>query len=1491
MPKLSKIRLTGCKYDGLRKEHEDSIFDLTKDGKADHTLLTLFNGGGKGVMMQLIFQLLLPGTKWGKNNGNKVIGMFYDQRNNLHSFTFHVVLEWILDTVPEKRLINGIVVKSVIKNTGADEDESGGLNYFLYTHEHENNGYFTVENLPLFDIENKKAVDIEVLENFIDDNKRYFTKYSQSSVRKTDAPYYSYLENRGIYKSEWVNLKSINKSEGGIGDFFIGANDNKSIFDKIILHAISENLRNYNYDGENNLIEMFKSNLSITKDLPILIKRESAYKNLLVEINPLIKNADTGSRFFDRKNRLITDGNNIYFALKEEENFAIQRLEKLNIDLKNAENEKNELAFKKDNLEYNQSKMRLINKENDVNELEKNLSNKSEEIIVETDTLQLYKINELLYEKKETEQKILNKYQEKELLIEELDIKDIKEKANLLDNEITLEWEKSTIHWKENENNYSAYINYNKGLIEEYKNKKKNYEAKIKELEKIIVKFEFKEEDLKKDKQKLESEYSLLSLEFPERILDDLIKMQKNIEKKIEDIKNEINVNNDNLSKLNISIGVIDSKLLESEKKIAKLQLEIIQQENYENETVRIVSKHLLENYDGSLRNHLWFGKKLESIEEKEEEKKQNLEQIQRAIWEKNIDKLLNKDDFFIPNKDVVIVKEKIRNLGIHVETGSEFLKGLDADARLTIINDYPGFIYSVLIGTDKEWQLIESNIDENIFINNMVPIYIRSEMKGKSSLIRSITNTAYNLTDENNYMTWKEQMTEEINKLVEIQANIKLDLTHISEIKQNLNIILKTDTALDMTKVLKGEEEEKQSLIDKIRMQKEEKARIEKILIQSKHTLKEDEQNFSSINKSILAMESFVNKTVEVNQEKIIIEKIESDQKNFQQSKLELESKIEEIESSSNSIKDFYNKWKLEVESNIKEIKEIFIPASYIFGADSHFITEKIPELTPKTSDLMTLVKQRKLLEEDIAIKNNNIALLDKDIEHFNLELQRLIKDLNNISETWEQNPNLELSLNEIVIKINQLKISIKNLEIEKEKIKSKYNNTGGSIATLRELLEVKENQITKQHKRPVLLMEIDLDNMDKEALKRNIQGEIDKVERDIQSNNKFYKVCMEDEENFKQYKVNLDINISKIKSSYPLDFTKGKVDDVLKKNIQDNIRAVIDNWLEVFNTNENHIKRAVDEGEKLRIDFIKEINTKLEEDKLKEKVISTIKEANVSNFKSNLSSFNSMQTHFQQELMNLAKDKRKAEEAMKNWTKRASIHIMRMIDSLKSMIASMNYTNEQGYVFPLVKLKGVERLPKDESETIYLLEEYFIQTIAKILEKKEDISNIEDKVYKELMDDTVLFSKALQGRYPTLLVYKMTEKNEFRYARAREEYYTTWEAINKGEGDLPEGSGGQTLSVNTFVIMMIMSFKKKNIGNENPSTVLLLDNPFGKASAKHVLDPIFEIADKLKFQMICFAAPEIIKVEISERFPVFWELKLKDGKVVHGGRIIKDK
>src|SRR6056297_1973397 len=108
MPRLSKIRITGNRYDGFQKGHEDSIFDLA----ADHSLFTLQNGSGKGVMLQLISQILLPGTAWGKNKGNKLEGMFYNRYNVFKPYTFHVGLEWNLDSGEDKRLLAAICVSA-----------------------------------------------------------------------------------------------------------------------------------------------------------------------------------------------------------------------------------------------------------------------------------------------------------------------------------------------------------------------------------------------------------------------------------------------------------------------------------------------------------------------------------------------------------------------------------------------------------------------------------------------------------------------------------------------------------------------------------------------------------------------------------------------------------------------------------------------------------------------------------------------------------------------------------------------------------------------------------------------------------------------------------------------------------------------------------------------------------------------------------------------------------------------------------------------------------------------------------------------------------------------------------------------------------------------------------------------------------------------------------------------------------------------------------
>ncbi|NLK68819.1 MAG: hypothetical protein GX283_06615, partial [Clostridiaceae bacterium] len=141
MPKISKVRITGVKYDNFRKGYEDTILDFTRNDEPDHTLMTLVNQGGKGVLMQLLSQITMPDTRWGKESGNRIISMFYDRYRNFVPYTFHVLIEWKLDSSPEKWLITGICVTAVKRNTTDELEENTGLNYFHYTIEHDNSGY------------------------------------------------------------------------------------------------------------------------------------------------------------------------------------------------------------------------------------------------------------------------------------------------------------------------------------------------------------------------------------------------------------------------------------------------------------------------------------------------------------------------------------------------------------------------------------------------------------------------------------------------------------------------------------------------------------------------------------------------------------------------------------------------------------------------------------------------------------------------------------------------------------------------------------------------------------------------------------------------------------------------------------------------------------------------------------------------------------------------------------------------------------------------------------------------------------------------------------------------------------------------------------------------------------------------------------------------------------------------------------------------------
>ncbi len=260
-------------------------------------------------------------------------------------------------------------------------------------------------------------------------------------------------------------------------------------------------------------------------------------------------------------------------------------------------------------------------------------------------------------------------------------------------------------------------------------------------------------------------------------------------------------------------------------------------------------------------------------------------------------------------------------------------------------------------------------------------------------------------------------------------------------------------------------------------------------------------------------------------------------------------------------------------------------------------------------------------------------------------------------------------------------------------------------------------------------------------------------------------------------------------------------------------------------------------------------------------------------------------MKRFSQSGLEQLERDKERAEKAQSFWASRATMKVMSISEAIRSMIAKMKLKNERGS-FPLVKLKE-DILPKKAEDIEPLLKQHFVTAINKITKQFETIDDHNqalDQEIKQLISDEQILFVSLRNRYPELLVYNMRTDNAFMYGKPQKEHYSTWQTINQGSKTKSDGSGGQKLSARMVMMMMLLSVKSETDQSWVP---LVCDNPFGQAASAHVLDPIFAVAEKLKFQFIVVTPPELVKTEISQRFHAYYKLDFIREK---GKEIISD-
>jgi hypothetical protein len=571
-----------------------------------------------------------------------------------------------------------------------------------------------------------------------------------------------------------------------------------------------------------------------------------------------------------------------------------------------------------------------------------------------------------------------------------------------------------------------------------------------------------------------------------------------------------------------------------------------------------------------------------------------------------------------------------------------------------------------------------------------------------------------------------------------------------------------------------------------------------------------------------------------------------------------ELGKEHQQIVERQNKWNHTFVEWKLTLEQNIKEIA--FFIEEAAFPADEKVEqSEEVPRLSSHLLEKINgSIEELKQLQKSKEEQARELLVIQAKKETEQKQQKKLEKKLDASNGEWREasEPDEPISILENMLQAAQKEAKLAEKEERDQGTAVTVAETSLQHAT--EQREKTSKKIAKHERQPEEWADLDLEVKEVEIKDQTkiTKDEIKKAE----------KRQKETETNIASYEGDL-LTLSVILKEEAAAFTDNEVEKIKNQG-----KACILSWCAEH-------QEILEEGQEkhAKIDqSLRNLKLAIEgkdwEIRFKNEVLTTLDHMDTRHYTHIQSIVKNMKRFSQSGLEQLERDKERAEKAQNYWASRASMKVMSISEAIRSMISKMKLKNERGS-FPLVQLKE-DILPKKAEDIEPLLKQHFVTAINKITKQFDlidDHNRLLDQEIKQLISDEQILFISLRNRYPELLVYNMRTDNAFMYGKPQREHYSTWQTINQGSKTKSDGSGGQKLSARMVMMMMLLSVKSETDQSWVP---LVCDNPFGQAASTHVLDPIFAVADKLKFQFIVVTPPELVKTEISQRFDSYYKL-----------------
>lgn len=281
MSKISRIRILNLNYNHNAIRIDDETFDLG----GESTLLSLRNGGGKSVLVQMIVGLFVNKTY--RDFGDRAYKSYFTTGRP----TF-IMTEWQLDTGNE-RFLAGMMIRKSQK----DDQDTEELEIIAFTGSYAQGCRYDMDNIAVIKTDgNRKSLkgfgECRSLFEEISKDKEGNFKYYDLSSKYARSQYFTTLRQYQIYNKEWESIiRKVNQKESGLSELFNNAKDEKNLVENWFLRPVEDKLnqdKNKMEEFRNltrKFIEQYKSNQS-------KISRKAVIEQYFEDTKPLKTDID-----------------------------------------------------------------------------------------------------------------------------------------------------------------------------------------------------------------------------------------------------------------------------------------------------------------------------------------------------------------------------------------------------------------------------------------------------------------------------------------------------------------------------------------------------------------------------------------------------------------------------------------------------------------------------------------------------------------------------------------------------------------------------------------------------------------------------------------------------------------------------------------------------------------------------------------------------------------------------------------------------------------------------------------------------------------------------------------------------------------------------------------------------------------------------------------------------------------------------------------------